>query len=129
MIETGIAAYLNADAGLTALVGTRIFPVLAPQGVTAPYVIFARAGAARSSTTCGTDKKVAGTWQFDAYAKTYKTAAQIARALRLALIDYTGLMGDTPVDRVFLETEFDLDDPEPGLFRVSQTYTIWYLEE
>jgi len=131
MIEEGLFAHLSADAGVSSLAASRIFPLRVPQGqsIGDGAVVYQRVGSTRGHTTCATDRLVQGSFQIDAYAKTYIKAISLARALRVALIDHTGPMGDTHVDRVFLETEFDTDDPEPGLYRVSATYTIWYLED
>lgn len=131
MIEEGLFAHLKADAGVFGITASRIFALRIPQGqnIGDGTLVYQRAGSDRSATACASDRLVRGSFQIDAYAKTYLRAITLARALRVALIDYTGPMGDTHVDRVFLETEFDLDDPEPGLYRVSATYTIWYLED
>lgn len=41
-LEGAIYAALAADAAVSALVGTRIYPVEAPQGTDRPFVIFSR---------------------------------------------------------------------------------------
>jgi len=45
MISTGktIADLLTASAPLTALVGTRIYPLIAPEGTEAPFLLYERA--------------------------------------------------------------------------------------
>lgn len=129
MIEQGLFEYLSANAGVSALVDSRIYPSVMKQGVDMPVVVFSRIGSQRSRTFCATDSLVLGTFQLDCYDRGYLKAVQLAAAVRSALVDYAGLMGDTTVNQVSLESEFDTDDPEPGLYRVSQTYSIWYLED
>lgn len=38
------------------------------------------------------------------------------------------MMGSVKVKDAFLVNEFDLDDPEPGLYRRSQSWRFWYVE-
>ncbi len=138
MIETDLPAFLAADAQIKARVVTgsfrRIFPLIIPQHAfdeTAkqPCLVYRRSGATRQPLFCQTDKLIAASFQLDAYAREYIDAIQLGNAVRKALVDYSGAMGSTTVARVFLEFEADFEDPEPGLFHVSQTYTFWYFEE
>jgi capsular polysaccharide biosynthesis protein len=134
MIAESLHAYLSGHAGVSVLVGSRVFPLMIPQHVyneatKQPCLVYQLIGTTRDLTFCAVDQLVSGSYQIDAYARKYKQANELARAVRAALIDFSGLMGDTHVRRIMLDTEQDLLDPEPGLYRVSQTYTIWYLEQ
>jgi hypothetical protein len=140
MIEEGLVQRLLADANVAAIVGgavNRIYPLVMPQRdkgqpANVPCVVYRRLSASRGMTFCEQDDLVNGTFQFDSYAANYTTARQLARHVRRRLVDFTGTLTDsdtTHVDRIWLSTELDLDDPEPGLFRVSQTFTVWYREE
>lgn len=40
MIESDLVSHLKADVALSALVGTKIYPLLAPQNVTNPYIVY-----------------------------------------------------------------------------------------
>ena len=53
----------------------------------------------------------------------------LAAVLRALLIDFTGTMGGAYVDRVLLTNEFPLNDPDPGVIRVTQLYNFWYVED
>ncbi len=77
---------------------------------------------------CGTSRLTAGTFQIDSYAEQYVAAVSLAAAVRAALLDFQGMLNGVPVRHAFVETEGDLLDPEPGIFRVSQTWVIWYSE-
>ena len=138
MIETDLPAFLAGDAGIGALVVSgnlkRVFPLMIPQHTfkettKLPCLVYRRVSTQRQPLFCRTDSLVQGSFQLDAYAPEYEKALQLAEALRKALIDFTGQMGATFVDRVFLEFEADFEDPEPGLYHISHTYTVWYLEE
>jgi hypothetical protein len=137
MIEAGLAQFLKANAGIAALVGdnalTRIFPLLIPEHVRGdpkkmPCLVYQRIGTTRGGTFCSTDTLVSVSMQIDCYSLNYLQAKLLADAVRTALVDYTGPMGDTHVDRVFADVEFDLVEQDVILYRVSQTYTIWFVE-
>lgn len=138
MIEVGLAQYLKNHAVVGPLVTdaglTRIFPLLIPEHVRGdnrkqPCLVYQRIGTERQGTYCATDTLVTASIQIDVYSKSYFDVKTLARAVELALVDYTGPMGDTHVDKVFLNVEFDLVETDTGLYRVSQTYVIWFKSE
>lgn len=137
MIEIGLASYLGGHGVVGPLVTdadlTRVFPLLIPEHVRGesrkqPCIVYQRIGTERDGTFCETDSLAKVSMQIDVYSKSYLTAKQLAQEVRRALVDYTGPMGDTHVDKVFIDVEFDLVETDTGLFRVSQTYTIWVQE-
>lgn len=136
MIEEGLFTFLSADTAIAQFVGgpkTRIWPLMIPKHHEGdvdkhPCLVYQRISRFVGRTFCETDTLVAGEFQIDSYALNYFDARRLASAVRTRLIDYTGLMGDVSVDIVLLNTEADQLDPVPGLFRVFQSYTIWYRE-
>lgn len=128
MLEEGLYARLKADITIKGYVGDNVFPLVQPHGSDGPCVIYARIGSLRSQTLCYTDKATRAIIDIDSYSKNYLTTKRIADAVRKSLVDFTGLMGDTRVKNVSLESELDLTDPEPGYYRVAQTFFIWYVE-
>lgn len=133
MIEQDIFARLRDDAGVSALVAGRVFPVQIPQSPDqghskSPCVVFTLNSEARTPTVCDISSSVEGTYQMDSVSKSYFEAKAIAAAVRVCLNSFTGQMGGTAVDRVLLDTAQDLIETEPGLYRVSQTYVFYYQE-
>lgn len=112
-----------------ALVGERIFYQRARQNVRGTYMVWQRVGAQRQAMFCGTDGTVQGEYQVDVYGLDDVLFVNAASAIRRALVDYSGPMGAAIVKKVLLETDFDSVDPEPGLLRRTQTYTVWYAED
>jgi len=138
MIEAGLATYLSSHAVVGPLISdpeaTRLFPLLIPEHVRTdskkmPCIVYQRVGTERGKTFCATDSLANISMQVDLYSRSYKDVKNLARAVRQALVDYTGPMGDTHVDKVFIDVEFDLVETDTGLYRVSQTYTFWVQEE
>lgn len=110
------------------LLGDRIFQQRAPEGVRGTYAVWQRPGGERQAMFCGTDSTVGGQYQVDIYSRDDVEYLNAARAIRVALVDYCGPMGSVLVKKVLLENDFDSVDPEPGLYRRTQLYTVWYAE-
>lgn len=138
MIEEALKSHLTADTAVAALVVVgdygRIFPMVIPQKapngqVQMPCLVYAVVAEAHDKLYCGTSKLAQCTVSVDAYAKTMKGAREMSAAARTALIDYRGMMGSVAVRDVSLVSSTTLVDMEPGLYRVADTFTIWYEEE
>lgn len=136
MIGAALAQHLAAAAGVAAIVGTRIHPMVIPQRIPAgtarvPAVVYSVTGVQRGVAYCGTDRLARAAIAIDTYAAGYDAARALAAAVRAALVDFSGTMGTTttvPVRTANIETEIDLMDIEPGLYRVSQQWAIWHEE-
>lgn len=120
----------------TYLAGTpnRVYPLIIPQKIPrgaaqVPCVVYEISAVARQVTYCGVSGLARTSILLDCYAEDYHTAKQLAQAVRETLSDYQGMLGGTvSVRNMALETELDLHDIEPGLYRVSQSWTIWHVE-
>lgn len=134
MSDPNLYEFLRNVPAVAQLCGDRIYNQLIPQHVYeevtgSPCVVFTRAGGARQQLFCGTDDLVQATYRLDARAPRLDDAVELARAIRLALVDYSGPMGEVAVDAVQLSDDSDIGpDPEPGLFNRSESYAIWYRE-
>lgn len=133
MIQEALYTHLSTDPVVAGLAGARIYPLMIPQHVyneatRLPCLVYQRLGVDRRPTFCSSEGLIATTVRIDSYARSLGAAAQLGAAVRESLIDYTGAMGAVTVKKVLMETELDLLDVEPGLYRVSQTYSVWHLE-
>lgn len=134
MSEPNVRHMLLANAALVAMVGQRITAQQITQqesnGPDAyPAVVFQRVGSSEQETLCGTDDFVAGTWQIDAYDPDRDQAVAVAGAIRSAMVHYSGDADGANVNRVRRDSSFDIGpEIEPGLYRRTQTFTIWYVE-
>lgn len=133
--EPGIAGFLLSDQSIADLVADRIYPELFPQRspgeveTSVPAACFLRIGGDRQPMFCQTDSLVQATYLIVSQASKYDEAVALNRAIRRKMVDYHGPMGDVTVDGIFLQTDPSLGvAPEPGLFRRSETFIIWYRE-
>jgi hypothetical protein len=130
-----ITQYIGSGPGP---IGTRFFKLKIPQGSKFPAMVQQGAGLQTQQLACGVDGTVRITLQIDHYARSWAEMAALGTAFRRALEreqTYPVQMGegDSPDDSVRvksakIENQFDLDDPEPGLFRRSQTWSFWIWE-
>jgi hypothetical protein len=138
MIETALFDFLAGQTEVQALFGeqtrTRFYPMVIPQGGKLPCVVYRVDNINRDRSQCATDRVVRARVQLDTYSKAYLTTINAAAAIRAVLVDVTRngpvMMGSVKVRDVSIDPNSDRDmhDPEPGLFRRWQDYLIWYVE-
>ena len=127
-IQDGIYAFLIADAGVSAIVGTRVYPILMPQNPTFELITYQKISGVRGKQLSGTTGYARPVIQIDCWAESFLTAQTLADAVRSAVDGYSGLMGSDVVDRAQIMNEMDLYENETQIFRVSQDYEIWHTE-
>lgn len=125
---------LSTDSGVEALVSDRIYALVIPQRAwkdqqVQPCIVTSQTSLEENVSYCGTTGLARTRFQIDAYAVEYEAAGEIAAAIKAALRDYRGLVEGVLIKHAALESEFDLTDPEPGLFRVQQTWAFWHTTE
>jgi hypothetical protein len=132
-IEDGLAAFLAANAGISALVSTRVYKNKLPQTVTMPALTFQRIDGPRLLThdTSGKTGTASPRFQFSAWGASYSSAKGVTDAVRAALNGYQGTMGTT--DPVTVQGALIADErynpwPDAGLEEIQSDYTIWHLE-
>jgi hypothetical protein len=139
MIQAPLSLHLLASDPLTALIGlghaARLFEGVIPQkqasGLPRLPAVLIRdvAMGDRQVTFCGTVGTSRADVSVDCYDVTPRGAWAIAEAVRGALLDFRGVMGGTlQVRACSIDAEIELQDLDPGLYRVSQTWAIWFLE-
>lgn len=133
MISEGLFAHLSGNAGVAALVSTRIFPLIIPQRsaetiLRQPCLVYSRVDVQRQQRFCETDGLVRSSFQLDCYAREYDDSNAVAAATRAALIDFRGMMGSVEVKAVFLDSQSDMVEPDPGLYRIVQRFVVWHEE-
>ena len=125
MIEATLYTRLSTFAGLTALVSTRIYPLICPQGVTYPAVTYQRISTMPREVAMGSDPGIArARIQVSAWGVTYSSVKAIADQIRLALERYntTGIFG------TFIIAENDLYDEEALKYGVAVDAEVMFSE-
>lgn len=128
-IESGLYRHLSADAGVSALVGTRIHKGIATQNQTRPYITLFPVSNPKLRSLTGPSGLANPRIQIDSWGDTYASAKSVAEAVRKALDGFRGLMGSVRVRGSILQTDRYLYDDGAKLHRFSADFTFWHDEE
>jgi len=131
--EQALRSVLLNDATVSAAIGTKVFPVLAPADVELPFITYRRAAIEREQTLGLPMGVPRVTIDFVVYALTYEAAREAADAVRLALDGYSGTVDTVTVRQTSLENESDdfvtLASAEmPPVYSVTLTFDCWWQE-
>jgi len=122
-IEETLFTRLSTHAGLIALVGARIYPLVAPEGVAKPFVIYQRISTG-GPHTMGTDPPLESPrFQVSAYGDTYSSAKTVAVQILAALQDYT----NATIQRSFYENATDIYEPGTFLYHIPADFIVWHI--
>lgn len=91
MLEAALFALLTSFSGVTALCGTRVFPLLLPTNATLPAITWHVVSSVPKSTF-GTSGMIRTRVQFDCWGNEYTDALALRIALISALNGYTGTL-------------------------------------
>lgn len=120
--ESVLLRMLQEDAGLSALVGSKVFPLFIPSGNHLPCVTFQRLGGRPANTLYGASGLEEIDLQIDVWARDYDEAKAIAKAVRAAMPPNGEVFG------AHLIEDQDLYEDGTNYFRVSMEYKVWFLE-
>lgn len=112
-IETALYSYLTSYAGLTALVGDRIYPLVIPEQAGLPAIAYQRISTRITYSHDGDSELDRTRFQFACVAKTAKEAREVAEQVVAALSAYSGPMDGLNVGASFIENRLDGYEPQP----------------
>ena len=130
-LEKAVRSILIADATVTGLVASRVYPQRRPQGTAVPAIVYQNVFQATNealATQGGIKRTRLSVEVFD---KTYGATKTLRNAVESALINYTGTTEGETIDSLRLESAVDLDETnEPagdfGYFRTILDFVIWH---
>jgi len=131
VIDEGIIAYLKSLAGITALVGDRVYGMRIPQGATLPCINVQRISTPRIVTmdsSGATGDLISPRFQINAWALTQASTKAIADAVRAGLHGKTGSIGGVTISAALANEEAPTWEPDGELYRCRSDYLVW-LEE
>lgn len=132
--EAAIRSVLLADADVASLLGTRVYPVIAPATAGIPFATYRRSAVQREQSLSGPTWVTTVILTLDLYAETYEAVRDLADKCRLALDGYGGISPESVVvENVSLDNEADgfaqlAGGEAPPLYSVSQNYSILWQE-
>lgn len=132
--EKTVADALLADPDVAAILGDRIYPVLAPETASLPFATWRRQAVQRESSLSGPIGMPVVTLALELYAATYYAARELADRCRRKLDGWgTDVGSSVSVRHVELQNESDgfvqlAGGDLPPVYAVTQTYTILWQE-
>lgn len=128
-IEQGLYSKVTGNGTVSALIGTRFYPVVVPQNAVYPCASY--------QTISGVPTYTIGTQQaqirqpriqINAWAQTFDQARALGRAIRAAIDHQTGNWSGTQVLGVIFEVEeIDIYDAETRIYQNINEVTITHL--
>lgn len=126
-IEEGLFKYLSSYQGLIALVGDRIYPYVMPDGCEKPSITYQRIGTEVVHTMQNDPGLTSPLFQINCWSEDFLDLLKVAKQVKLALQDFSGLMGDIAVQSVSLEDERQEYESDTKLHSIQLDFLIWYI--
>lgn len=132
-MEENLIARLLANAGVAAIVGTRVYPGARPQGSALPALVLNKISGAPVYDDEGEAGLLTARMQIDAWGITYTAAKLLARAVRDCLSGLVGTQGTIAFRNVLIDVERDTRETGANEFQyeysASTDYIIWFRED
>ena len=125
-MNEGKAIYtiLTEDAGVSAIVGNKVYPQIAAQGAAFPFVVYVLQDNSPSDTKSGVSTLDEVRYDIVAAAETYTELSSLTERIRLALDRYTGDLGGVEIDSIqFIDLDVD-NDPATETYVSSSEYIL-----
>ncbi len=133
-IEDAIYSLLSSDGTLSALVDTRIDPLLVPQSDVMPAVTYKQLPSRRDDTLGGPTGLVQSQWEFSCWGSTYASARAVADALRQAISGFDGTVLGVVIQAIMAPSDEHDVSANPAGKNVARRYgkaldiEIWFCE-
>ena len=127
LFEEGLYTFLSTTPALTAIIGLRIYPIVAPQNVVLPACVYRVTG---KSEDVLLDEEGLRTHfvELQAWGEDYGAIKTLAQLLRTALLAAPPDLGGYPIETCVWRNETDEYDPEAkggaGLMGVIMSFEI-----
>lgn len=115
MIEIAFRDFIASDTTVVAVVGTRVYPSLAPPQAKRPFLVYTIVDGVPDQEMSAQSTLGHARIQVDCYADTYQSVAELSNDLRLACNGYRGNMGDVEDVKVRLVDRIvGIGNPQAG---------------
>jgi hypothetical protein len=130
MIDVALLQRLSAFGGLTALISDRIYPVMLPEKVTLPALVYSKVtGSGESAFGADSDLHKARYTLLAQSSKSPLEAKQVAKQAELATKRYRGTLDSTVIQDIFIENDgTDFYDAQARIYYCAIDIIIHYLE-
>lgn len=131
--EAAIRSALVSNAGVAAIIGSKVYPVLAPASAGLPFLTWRRISVQRQQGLSGPIGMPSVLLSVDLFAETYEGVRELADAVRLCLDGWGGTTNNVRVANVSLTNEADgfvtlAGGDLPPVYTVQMTFSILWQE-
>lgn len=131
--EAVLRTALVSQTSVTTMVGSRVYPILAPKTAGLPFIVWRRSGISREHTLAGPMGVPNVSVEMQIYGATYEDVRELADRVRVVLDGYGGTVNNTEVKHVSLENEVDdfvqlAGGETPPVYQVTQTFNVLWQE-
>jgi len=119
MIEQKIYTVLTTSTGISALVGSRIYPIVLPQNPTYPAITYQRVGGRRFNSLNGYSELENPIIQIDVWGGTHAAVIDLGDRIITALHGSTVLKATAP------NSPLDIYEDEISVYRRSIDISVW----
>lgn len=129
MIDQYLYTYLAAQAGVIAIVSTRIYPLILPSDPTYPAITYRDDEHEPVDSFTGSDELTRSEYFVDAWATTPEGATALEAAIAAALKNITGSFGGISIQRSTISTRQGMVyEDAVEAYRKPVLFTIWHQE-
>ena len=130
-IETAIVYILGEDVGVSAIVGTKIYPMVVPQNAVMPAITYQKISGQWQIQMDGPHNMSEERFQINCWASTYGGAKALCEAVRDVLNGYDSAVNVVDFHVMTLENEMDLlveipDERGARRYARAMDFNVWY---
>jgi len=131
-IQHALETILEEDSGVSAIVSSRVYPLLRSTGSALPAITYQKIDGPRLQSHDGPSGTAHPRFQVNIWAKKYTEVVTLAERVRIALDGYSGTVGTVVIQAITLEDEADAmeaeDVEEMKMYGIRQDYFVWHEE-
>lgn len=127
-VESEIKTKLNTDVTVTAILSTRIYPLILPQNPTLPAAQYAIIDGPPTDNLAGKAGLYRFELQIDIFANRYKQAVEAENVVRKSLQGYTNI-GSGNIQGIYHLMSSDDYEKEIANFKKVMRFSVWYGRE
>lgn len=129
VMEGALIGYLKADAGITAIVSDRVYPLRRLQGSDYPAVMVTRVSGAPLYAEDGEVGLQSARVQVDSWAMNYTQAKDLAQLVRSRISAFSGVHSGINFSYIMLDEERDLSESGANAAeyptRIAMDFIVW----
>lgn len=135
-IEASLRSLITGNAGISAIVSTRVYPVVAPDNVTFPCLTYQRITSAKEATLNDGGSFTTANFEINIWtpkttaagAGGFEQARDLARKIEGVLNGYRGTVSSVDIQGILIQNEAHGYETDIEVYRITQQWTVMFRE-